>query len=362
MKKILFLLSLLLLCILTCTACIQRPGTINSIPETAPETVSEGTDTKCEVSYAPYTGTNGAMFLAEGDKVAVISPSALPTRKQVDAVIDGLVKWGYIPVEGAHVCEKERTLQECLDDLTWALKDPEIRAIFCVRGGYGASEAADILPLETIASAKKLIIGYSDITIYHAAWTTAGLPSIHASMSAAFTGLPAVCLEAEQKILQGEIPVYVCESSSQCREGEAEGILIGGNLSVFTSVLETAYDCTKTGQPYILFLEDVEEDMMHIHLYLTLLKHLGVLERAAGLIFGEWTDMPADQGDYDGDYRGGKFASVADMIQREILEGYDKPVAFGFPAGHGDVNYPLLMGEKAKLSVTKERYTLSWND
>ncbi|MBR2811624.1 MAG: LD-carboxypeptidase [Solobacterium sp.] len=234
-----------------------------------------------------------------------------------------------------------------------------MKAIFCVRGGYAASEVMDILPLSMIANAGKLIIGYSDISVYHAAWTTAGLPSIHASKSAAFTDLPEACAEAERRLLKGEIPSCRCDSSSYCREGTAEGILIGGNLSAFNAVLGTPYD-SSMDQPYIIFLEDVDEDLQHIHRFLTVLKHMGVFERAEGIIFGEWTDVPADSGDYSGNSRGGRFECVADMICREILEDLDIPVAFGFPAGHGDENYPMLFGETVRLDVSAESYTLEW--
>ena len=324
------------------------------------ETMSEGTDTPCEVSSAQYTGSFSSMFLSEGDLVAVISPSALPTRKQVDAVVKGLKEWGYETIEGQHVCDKTRTLDDCIEDLLWALEEPSIKAVFCVRGGYGASEVMDEIMLDSISSAGKLIIGYSDFTVYHSAWTMAGLPSVHASMSAAFMDLPEPCREVEQKMLRGELPAYTCPSTDRCVAGEAEGILIGGNLSTFTSVIGTEYDSTKTDQPYILFLEDESENLQHIHRYLTILKHAGVLDRAAGIIFGEWADIPTDLGDYNGNSRGGTFESVSDMISRQFLQGLDIPVAFGLPAGHAETNYPLLMGEKAHLSVSEESFTLDW--
>ena len=326
----------------------------------AAKTASEPTAAMLSVEFVPYAGEHGSMFLAPGDAVAVISPSALPSRAQVDATVAGLREWGYVPVEGKHVCEECRTLQDCVDDLAWALEDPSIKAVFCVRGGYAASEVADALSPELVASSGKLIIGYSDITTYHSFWTVAGLPSVHSSMSATFTGLPEGCLEAEKLIIQGQVPAYTCEADEYCVPGEAEGILIGGNLSTLTGVLGTSYDCTKIDQPYILFLEDVEEDMQHVHRYLTVLDHLGVLDGAAGIVFGEWTDVPVDMGDYDGRSRGGRFESVADMISREFLQGRDIPVAFGFPAGHGDENYPLLMGETVHLTVGEDAYSLAW--
>ena len=351
----------LVLCASLCASC----GMPAFAPErSAPEEetvikISEGVDTACEITgYVPYSGAYGDAFLSDGDAVAVISPSSLPTREQVDATVAGLQSWGYVPVEGAHVCDAERTLEDCLSDLVWALEDPEIKAVFCVRGGYGASEVMAVMPEGLIETAGKLIIGYSDITVFHSAWTDAGLPSVHCSMAATFMDLPAACADAEKRLLRGEIPAYRCAGSQYALGGSTEGILIGGNLATFTSVLGTAHDCSKMEKPYILFFEDVEEDLQHIHRYLTILKNEGVLDGASGIVFGEWTDMPVQTGDYGGDSRGGAFTSVADMISREFLADLDVPVAFGFPAGHGEVNYPLLMGEEIRHTVSEDSFTL----
>ena len=349
---------LLALCALVGAGCAQSTQASSDSDE--PESFSEGVDTAIEVEFSPYSGDNGSLFLSAGDSIAVISPSALPTREQVDAVMEGLEEWGYVPVEGEHVCEQNRTLEDCLADLEWALEDPNIKAIFCVRGGYGVSEVADELALGLVKSSDKLIIGYSDITALHSAWTSAGVPSIHSSMSATFSDLPEACVDAEKRMIAGEIPFYTCEGSGYDREGEAEGVLIGGNLSTYTSVIDTAYESAKAGEPYILFLEEEGENIQHLHRYLTILKHAGVLDGAAGIVFGEWADIPADMEDYDGSSRGGTFESVADMISRQFTSDLDVPVAFGFPAGHGDVNYPLLMGEKAHLSVSADDFSLSW--
>ena len=327
------------------------------------EYIDEGVDTKCEIiGYDDYKGGPEGYFLSEGDKIAVISPSALPSRRQVDATLEGLEKCGFIPVEGKYVCPESRTLEELIEDLEWALTDPDIRAIFCVRGGYGASEVMDTIPLDMIKEAEKPIIGYSEISVYHSAWTTQGLPSIHACMSGTFGDFPKDCYDAQIHMMKGEIPSYKCETETQMIEGEAEGILIGGNLSTFTATLNTEYDCTRIDEPYVLFIEEVGENIQHIHRYLTVLKHMGVLDRAQGIIFGEWTELPANGSGNFGAVRGGDFESVADMIQREFLTDMDIPVAFDFPAGHGDVNYPLLMGEKVHLSVSDGSYTITWND
>ena len=324
---------------------------------------SEGVDTPIEVTgYQKFAGTDAACFLQAGDKVAVISPSSLPTREQTDATIKGLTEWGYIPVEGKYVCTVDRTLDNCREDLEWALSDPEIKGIFCVRGGYASCEVMEKMDRKLITKARKPIIGFSDITACHSTWTRAGVPSIHASMSAAFSDLPEECAEVERKMLQGEIPTYKCQGSEYDRQGTAEGILIGGNLTIMTTVANTEYDSTKLDQPYILLLEDCECDYHQVHYSMTVLKNNGVLDQASGIILGEWTDTDPDSGDYVGDSRGGKFRGVYDMVYRQFLKDLDIPVAYGFPAGHGEKNYPLLMGEQARLSVTQDSFILEWPD
>ena len=325
--------------------------------------ITEGVDTPIEVSgYAKLTGPDADCFLKAGDKVAVISPSSLPSRAQTDATIEGLKEWGYVPVEGKYVCTVDRTLGNCREDLEWALKDPEIKAVFCVRGGYASCEVLEVMNRKLITEAKKPIIGYSDITAYLSAWSREGVPSIHASMSAAFTDLPQECVDVEKRMLQGEVPVYKCAGSEYDRQGNAEGVLIGGNPTILMTVANTEYDCTKLDQPYILFLEDIECDYHQVHYAITVLKNNGVLKNAAGIILGEWVDTDPDQYDYTGDSRGGKFSSVYDMLYRQFLKDLDVPIAYGFPAGHGEKNYPLLMGEKVRLTVTQDDFTLEWTD
>ena len=341
------------------------PGPIINPTDTSKSYFDEGLNASLEINgYKSYGGQTADMFLSPGDKVAVLSPSSLPSQEQYDATIEGLTAWGYVPVPGKHVLQADRTLEDCREDLITALNDPEITAIFCVRGGYGSSEVMDLMTedlISTIRNSNKLIIGFSDITVYHAAWSVAQVPSIHATMSGSFMTLSDECVEAEKNMLSGNIPSYRCTTDEYCIPGEATGVLIGGNLSTLTAVINTAYDCTKTGTPYILFVEEIGEDIQHIHRFLEVLDHAGVLANAQGIVFGEWTEIPSDFGGYGGDSRGGEFKSVEDMISREFLMGYNKPVAFGFPAGHSEeINYPLLMGVEAKVVVSDGSFTIDW--
>ena len=323
-------------------------------------TISEGVDTITSVEYENFNANNKDLFLKEGDKIAVISPSATPSREQVDKTIEGLKNLGYEPVEGKFAYKEVRTKSDIIEDLLWALNDTSIKAIFSVRGGYGASEIMEEIPIDLIKNSNKMIIGYSDITVYHSAWTMANILSIHSSMSSTFIDLPKECANATAKIFKGKIPIYNCKDNNG-KTGEATGVLIGGNLATFTSVINTKFDSTKINKPYILFLEDVGEDLEHIHRYLTILKHQDILKNAKGIIFGQWVDLPSDLGDYLGKSRGGHYTSITDMIKREFTDELNIPVAFNFPAGHGDTNYPLLMGHTLNLNVENENYSLKWN-
>ena len=235
-KRNLYLLTVMLSTIVLSSCIVAYAMADNGV------LASEGTDTL--VAVTGYTDLNGSFQFPEaGEKVAVLSPSSLPDWSQFEATMDGLREWGYEPVSGKYACVEERTLDDCLEDLIWALEDPEIKAIYCIRGGYGSSEVMDRLPVSLIEQANKPIIGFSDITAYHSAWTTANVPSIHSSTSAAFTRLPEQCSEAQRMLMSGEVPSYQCGGSEYDVEGSAKGILIGGNLATLTSVLDTAYDC-----------------------------------------------------------------------------------------------------------------------
>jgi len=126
-----FLVPVIFLSCATLTACGGAGQSSEQV-----KLVDEGSDTKCEVTgYTDINSKYSSYFPEKGYKIAVISPSALPTEAQRDATLKGLAEWGYTPVEGKYACVKERTLEETLEDLEWALTDPEIKAIYCIREG-----------------------------------------------------------------------------------------------------------------------------------------------------------------------------------------------------------------------------------
>ena len=294
-------------------------------------------------------------FLKQGDKIALISPSYHTPMENVDTAAMILRDWGFEPVVGPNVGKEylgkyAGTPRERLSDLEWALKDPDIKAILCNRGGYGTIQLTNMLPLKDISAHPKWIIGFSDITTLSGMASRAGVVSIHGTMCSLMArshgaGLTNTLL---RDILLGTVPVYEAPAHPLSLPGHAEGTLVGGNLCTFTPVLGTEADAT-LGENIILFIEEVEEDMSHIDRLINTLLLNGVFDHCRGVILGEFTDCGANL----------DFGSVEEMIC-SYLKDYGIPVLCGFPAGHDDVNLPLLMGAPATLDVSADGATLAF--
>ena len=294
-------------------------------------------------------------FLQTGDRIALISPSYHTPMENVDTAAMILREWGFEPVVGPNVGKEYRgkyagTPRERLSDLEWALRDPGIKAILCNRGGYGTIQLTNLLPQKDIAAQPKWIIGFSDITTLSGMATRAGVMSIHGTMCSLMAKSQGVGLTNTllRDILTGTIPQYEAPAHPLNIPGHATGTLAGGNLCTFTPVLGTDADAT-LGQDIILFIEEVEEDMSHIDRLINTLLLNGVFDRCRGVILGEFTDCKANL----------DFGSVEEMIC-SYLKDYGIPVLCGFPAGHDDVNLPLLMGAPVTLDVSDAGATITF--
>lgn len=295
-------------------------------------------------------------FLKPGDKIALVSPSYHTPMENVEAASKILRDWGFEPVVGPNVGKVHRghyagTTKERLADLEWALKDPSVKAILCNRGGYGTIRLVNKLSPEEIAAHPKWLIGFSDITTLHAMETRSGVISLHATMCSLMAKSRGRDRSSTlvRDILSGTIPVYEAPAHPQNQPGHARGTLVGGNLCTFTPILGTEADAT-LGEDIILFIEEVEEDMSHIDRLVNTLLLNGVFDRCKGVILGEFTDCKANL----------DFGSVEEMIG-SYLKDYGIPVLCGFPAGHGDVNLPLLMGAPVTMDVTEKGATLTFD-
>ena len=293
--------------------------------------------------------------LKAGDTIAIIPTARAIQEDELRAGIALAESWGLKVRLGAGVGRKRfqqaGTAQERTEDLQNAINDPEIRAIWCARGGYGTVHLLEGLDTAPLKKDPKWIIGFSDITALHNAMLKLGVASLHAQMPFNVEGKSLLAKESLRKALFGEAYVVDGPSAPAQRTGTCEATLVGGNLSVLYSLRGTPFDLDPSGG--ILFLEDLDELRYHADRMIQNLKLGGWFRRLAGLVIGGMSDM-RDKNPDD------PFGKEVDAMIAEAAEPYGYPVCYGFPAGHIDDNRALIMGQKAKLRVTANGATLSF--
>lgn len=286
--------------------------------------------------------------LKPNDKVAIVSPSGSIDEKYIDEAVKLFSSWELELVVGEFARGKvgryAGTIKQRVSDFQAALDNPEIKAILCARGGYGLMQIIDFIDFSAFEIHPKWIIGYSDITVLHAATANFDVVSLHAAMARNLTELPAdsPLLSYFRDTLFGVLPSYTVPSHPLNRVGSAEGVVIGGNLSVLYGLRGTHFDMDCYQK--ILFIEDIGEQPYQIDRMIQNFKMGNIFESIDGLIVGQFTN-------YEEDPSMGK--TVYEIIADAVAE-YDYPVCFNFPVGHVDNNVPLLIGAEAKLTVGAE--------
>lgn len=293
-------------------------------------------------------------YLSEGDRVAIVSPSSKIDKSFLKGAKERLESWGLKVVMGKYAGNASGrfagSVRQRLGDLQKAMDDPEIKAILCSRGGYGAVHLIDKLDFTRFREHPKWLIGFSDITALHNLFQSNGFASLHAPMARHLTVEPEndPCTLHLKHILCGELPHYSCPHHKLNHPGTARGILRGGNMAVFHGLRGTPYDIPADGT--ILFVEDISERPHAIERMMYNLKLGGVLEKISGLIIGRFTE-------YDEDRSLGKelYAALAELVME-----YDYPVCFHFPVGHVTYNLPLINGAEIELNVGKKTTELKF--
>ena len=294
-------------------------------------------------------------YLKAGDRVALISPSYFTPMENVEKTAEVLRGWGLEPVIGPNVGKVYAgkyagTVEERVSDIRWALNDTTIKAIICNRGGYGTIQLIDQLSLKEWSAHPKWLVGFSDITTLHGLLTRAGVMSVHGTMSSFLAaGGTDMTSTLMRDLLMGRVPRYEVPAHPQNIEGRASGILVGGNLCTFAPNLGTQADAT-LGRNLILFIEEVGESMHNIDRQFNILAMNGVLSRCKGVVLGEFDGCGSEL----------SYESIEAML-RQYIEKYNIPLLCGFPAGHGDVNLPLVMGAPVTIDVRSDGATLQFD-
>ena len=294
-------------------------------------------------------------YLSAGDTVALISPSYYTPMENVEATADLLRSWGLAPVIGPNVGKVEDgkyagTVAERVSDILWAFDNPNFKAIICNRGGYGTIQLIGQIPLSKLSASPKWFVGFSDICTLHGLLNRAGVMSVHGTMSSFLArGGTDTTSTMMRDLLLGQVPRYHLPAHAQNITGTASGVLVGGNLCTFTPNLGSQADATM-GQDLILFVEEVGESMHNIDRQMRILQMNGVLDRCKGIVLGEFSDCGSEF----------TYENVEEMIRR-IVEPYGIPMLCGLPAGHGDVNLPLVMGAPVTIDVRADGATLRFD-
>lgn len=299
-------------------------------------------------------------YLKAGDTVAIVAPSGVLNGrdKEVNQAKELLKSWGLNVVVGDHVFNKANhfagTDNERAEDFQKALDNPNIKAIWCARGGYGTVRMIDKLDYTKYKDNPKWVIGYSDITAIHNQLNIEGSESIHAMMCTSLTDdLSEIeeTLETFRCALFGKSLNYSIDGSSYNKTGSATAPLVGGNLTLLHTMLgsKTSIDTSDK----ILFIEEIGEYKYHIDRMLQSLKRAGYFENLKGLIVGDMSKMRKNTTPWG--------TSIEQLILDAVSE-YDFPVLFDFPAGHEDDNRALILGRTIQLTVDSEKSTVVFEE
>ncbi len=281
-------------------------------------------------------------YLKKGDKIGITCPAkSLPS--DINSAVQMLESWGLEVVLGETVTATYHqfagTDELRTKDFQRFLDDDSIKAIIAARGGYGTVRIIDQLDFSRFKENPKWVVGFSDITVLHShIHTTCGVQTIHGQMPLNVPDATKPSLESLRKALFGEPLLYEYKSLVPCRDGEAEGILIGGNLTLLVMMGGSVSEMDYTGK--ILFIEDVGEYLYSVDRMLWQLKRAGKLAKLKGLIVGGFTDLKDNAI---------PFGETVPEIVMNIVKEYDYPVYFDFPAGHIENNYALVMGGLIKI-------------
>ena len=287
-------------------------------------------------------------YLQQGDKVSIISPAGKIERQIAERGAELLREQGLRVEIGQHAFD-----EECMfagsdfaraDDMQKALDDKTIKAIFFSRGGYGSLRTHRLLNWSSFFKKPKWLIGFSDITVFHAYLSCHNIASVHGVMTVWFEKDEVLTDSFLQmmELLRGKVPEYSVTPHGLNRNGVASGILTGGNLSIIQSLRGTPLDISPKGK--ILFIEDIDEHHYHLDRMMLNLKAGHVLEQLSGLVAGYFTGIK------DGET---PFGKTAYEIIKEAVAPYRYPVVFGFQSGHELPNYPLLMGSRISLDISE---------
>jgi muramoyltetrapeptide carboxypeptidase len=301
--------------------------------------------------------------LRENDTVGLVAPAGFISEESLKESIENLEALGFRVVFTEHILKKQGYFAG--DDATRArdleqmFLRPEVKAIVCVRGGYGSARILPLLNYGVIRNNPKILVGYSDITVLsYALYARAGIVSYQGFVGTStfndytVENLRKVLLSPEENITL--YPAVEDQSGpeytmSTIRSGKADGRLLGGNLSIMVSLIGTPYDVDTKGK--ILFIEEVREEPYRIDRMLTQMRSAGKFDGAAGIVMGVFRNCePRDTDPADS-------FSLMEVIN-DRLSDLNIPVLYGMSFGHVVNKLTLPVGIRAELNTVYQTIRL----
>ena len=291
--------------------------------------------------------------LRKNDKVAFVAPARKVTREELKQAESILLEWGLDIVYPEGLFKENNqfagTDKERITHIQWCLDHPEIKAVFCVRGGYGTSRIVDALDFSKFIKSPKWMIGFSDVTVLLGQLYNLGVKSIHGPIALLLHQEKEV-QEQLKRILFENKPKFTItvEFNELSQLGRVEGKLVGGNLSVLVNQIGTSSFPDLEG--VVLFLEDLDEYLYHIDRMMINMKRNGKFNNLIGMIIGMMNDMNDNKI---------RFGKTAEEIILEHVREYSFPICFGFPSGHLDDNRSIKLGVSSVLDINENGVSLS---
>ena len=291
-------------------------------------------------------------YLKKGDTIAIVAPAGILTNRKevIDKAKTLAESWGLHVVYGKHLFDTaghfSATDKKRAEDFQKALDNPNIKAIWAGRGGYGTVRILDRLDFTKFKMTPKWVIGYSDITALHSHIHTLGFETIHAMMGTSLGEDPIEIIQTVssfKKTLFGEKLSYSLVSVKENRIGKGKGQIIGGNLALLASMLGSDSEMDVAGK--ILFIEEIGEYKYSIDRMLQSLKRAGFFEKCDGLIVGDISNIKKNST---------KWGSSIEQLIYDVVAEYDFPILYRFPAGHEPDNRSLILGRTIEMNVTKD--------
>ena len=291
--------------------------------------------------------------LKPGDLIEILAPAKAIEKKHVLNAKKTMENLGFNVRISKHCTGNYNyfsgTINERLEDFQLAIDDNNVKAILCARGGYGCIQIVEKIHWANMLRNPKWIIGFSDVTVFHQKLCLMGLKSIHGTMPLNFSTNSPKSIETLFNALTGKPYKISCSETKYNKEGEAQGVLRGGNLSVIYSLLSSLKDFSFSNT--ILFIEDVCEPIYHLDRMFYALKDAGVLDRIKGLVVGGMTELKDSSPPFGLSY---EEVILTHFKYSEI------PICFNFPAGHIKNNQAIVFGSVVDLKVTQEGPSLSF--